>query len=179
MSSGLFAKRDLRSFLERQESQIRQNIQDGDFDDDIQKDQKSVVERLCKEYEMELLNISPTNVEQERTCQNDMITVSFYTTFEGDPRLLEYHPSSFSAMSVPGTVKTDRIVMVITGKSNRDDFKRMLAQWRESLEYHAQSANRQAAKFNRKLAGMITEMVEKRLEQIRKMDGEVNRMELS
>lgn len=179
MNGGLFAKRDLSSFLVEQESQIRQNIQAGDFDDDIQKDQESVVEQLCKEHEMKLVSINPTDVEQERTCQDDMITVSFYTTFEGDPRLLKYWPSENQGVSVSGMVKGDRIAMVITGQSGRVDFKRKHEQWRESLEYHSNRANKQADKFNRRLHSMITAMVKKRLEQIRKMDDEINHMGLS
>ena len=176
MNGKLFCPVELYSFLDGQVRNIRQNIQAGDLDDDIRKDPKNVIEALRNEYEMELVSISQEDVELGQTSRGSIMTVSFYTTFKGDPRLLEYHPSSFREMSVPGTVEMDRIVMEITGRVGRDDFKRMRERWRESLEYHSKSANEDVANFNRRLPVKITRMVEERLEQIRKMDAETKRM---
>lgn len=166
---------DLRSFLDKQVSDIRQRIQAGEFDDGIRKDPKSVIEKLRGEYEMELVSISPEDVPLEEKSQGNTMTVSFYTTFKGDPRLLEYHPSKYNMMSVPGKVDGGRIVMEIPGQLG-DDFKYKREKWRKDLEHHSKMANGDADKFNRHLPVNITRMVGERLEQIREMDAAKKRM---
>ena len=126
MTGALFSSTKLDSFLEGRVHHIRQKIQAGDLDGDIRKDPKNVMETLRKEYELERVCISKKNVNQGHTCRGSTLTVLLYTTFKGDPRLLEYQPSSFKE-SVPGNVERDRIITEITGQLGRDDFKRMLA----------------------------------------------------
>ena len=175
MNYKLFYLTDLLSFLDKQVSDIRQRIQAGKLDDGIRKDPKSVIEKLRGEYEMELVSISPKDVKLEEKSQGNMMTVSFYTTFKGDPRLLEYHQSEYNMRSVPGKVDGGRIVMEIPGQLG-DDFKRMRERWRKDLEYHLKNANDDADNFNSRLPAEITRMVDERLEQIHEMDAATKRM---
>lgn len=178
MTDKLFDSTDLSSFLESRVRHIREHIQSGDLDDDIREDPEHIAETLSDEHKLNRISISQVNMKQNHVCKGSTLSVSFYTTFEGDPCLLEYRPKKSKTELVLGTVSENRIAMEIVGDLG-DDFKRMLERWRESLEYHTNSANEEADYFNNLLPTQITKMVKERHEQIRMMDDTIRLMGLS
>ena len=175
MVDKMFSTESLASFLVRQENRIRQAIQSGDLDDDIRENPESVVRTLCDKYTLERVHISREKMEPKRTTQGDMMTVSFYIMFKGDQRLLEYYPSTRGA-SVPGSVREDRIVMEITGQPGKDDFKSLLGRWWDSLDFHLESANKDADDFNHALPHKIKPIIEARAKYIHMADAEMKSM---
>lgn len=127
-------------------------------------------------YKMGQVSISRNDSILKSANPGDMMTMSVYATFEGDSRLLVYHPSSYRDAWVPGTVEGDRIVTELTGRPGVDDFKRMRERWWEDLEFHANSANKDADRFNKGLSARLDMMIAERLEQIRESDTEKERM---
>lgn len=176
MVGRLFYPRDLSSFLDDRMRRIQQNIQAGKWDSDIRKNPKGAGETLYGKYKMGQVSISRNDSILNPANPGDMMKVSVYATFEGDSRLLEYHPSGYRDAWVPGTVKGDRIVTELTGRPGVDDLKRMRERWWGDLEYHANSANKDADRYNGQLSARLDMMIAERVKQIRKSDDEMDRM---
>ena len=176
MNDQLFSFSDTHMFANAQREGIYQEIQAGHLDDLIREDPEKAIKHMLEEYTLELVEIDYEKKEPKSVIRGDMLEVSFYITFTGNPLILKYHPSSFSSEFVLGIVDDDKIRIKLTGRLGVDKLAHEVKQWQDDLKSHLNSANEDAGRFNNSLQGTIESKVNKRAKQLRIADDEIAAM---